>query len=76
MIERDGLPERAPALEIRLLVADLDAALGAVEDRRRDDPVAVVGEAIGDPPDMRVDAEDLLDDDQPAPHDPEDGVFS
>ena len=42
------LAERDAAVDVGLVVAEVDAALGPVEDRRRDDVVAVGGVAVGD----------------------------
>ena len=65
-VHADLLDGRAPGGDAVLVVAELDARLVAVEDRRRDAVVAVLGVAVGDAADVRVDAEDLLDDHQPA----------
>ncbi len=64
------LRSRGAAFDVRLLIADVDTPFGAIEDRRRNDAVAIVGVTVGDPPDVGVDAEDLLDNDEPSPHDP------
>src|SRR5438477_9606312 len=68
----DGVVDRqlpahgAATLDVRLLVAGLEAALDAIEQRGRDGEVAFLGEAIGDALDVVVHAEDLLDHDQGA----------
>src|SRR5207249_11665260 len=54
------------ALDIGLLIAHLDAALDAVEERGGQGDEAVGGEAVGDRKSTRLDAEDLLDDDESA----------
>src|SRR6266540_5128147 len=59
-------PDGAATLDILGLVANGEVALDAVEDGRRQRDIAISREAIGDPFDMRVDAEDLLHDDKPA----------
>ena len=51
-------------------VAELDAALDPVEQRRRDREIAVGRIAVADRPDVAVDPEDLLHDDQPAARPP------
>ena len=48
------------------VVADVETLLDVVEDRRGDGQIPFRGEAVGHLADMRVDAEDLLDDDDPA----------
>jgi hypothetical protein len=55
-----------PRLDFGLRVAGVVAALRAVEHRRRDGKVAVVGIAVGDRLDVGVDAEDLRNDDDGA----------
>src|SRR5262249_36166419 len=52
--------------DIALLIAHLDAALDAVEERRSQRHETVGGEAVGELLDVRVDPEDLLDDDEAA----------
>src|SRR5439155_20426650 len=54
------------ALDIGLLIAHIDAALDAVEERGGQGDEAVGGEAVRELLDVRVDAEDLLDDDESA----------
>jgi len=49
-----------------LRVADVEAALAAIEERRRDCEIPVGRVAVRDAADMAVDAEDLLDDDERA----------
>src|SRR5215204_2357735 len=62
-----GLPlERDAFLDLVLAVAERDPGPDAVEQRRGDGQVAVCRETVGDPPDMAVDAEDLLDHDERA----------
>src|SRR2546428_771287 len=56
----------ASTRDIGLLIAHLDAALDAVEERGGQGDEAVGGEAVGELLDVRVDAEDLLDDDESA----------
>ena len=49
-----------PLVEAGLVVAELDAGRGAVEELGREHHVAFGGDAIRDRADVRVDAEDLL----------------
>jgi hypothetical protein len=55
-----------PLGDVLRRVAQVDAALAAVEERGRDHRVAVLGEAFADALDVTVDAEDLLRDDDAA----------
>src|SRR6202012_3686733 len=48
------------------VVAGLEIGLDMLENRRRDGEIALGREPVGDLPDMGVDAEDLLDDDDSA----------
>src|SRR3970282_1933141 len=64
VVDVDLAADAAPALDVGGLVAGVKAALGAGEDGRRQGDVAVGGEAVGYVPDVGVDAEDLLDDDE------------
>ena len=48
------------------VVAGLELGLDMLENRRRHGEVALGREPVGDVADMRIDAEDLLDDDDPA----------
>ena len=57
--------QRAALVDVRLGVAEFHAALGAVEQRRGADRVAGGGEAVGHVADVVVDAENLLDHDDP-----------
>jgi len=62
-----GLPlERDAFLDLVLAVAERDPGADAVEQRRGDRQIAVGRKTVGDPPDMAVDAEDLLDHDERA----------
>src|SRR6266566_2059389 len=67
VVDRQLTAHGAAALDVRLLVARLEAALDSVEDRGRDGQVAVLREAVGDVLDVVIHAEDLLDHDQRAP---------
>ena len=66
VVEADLLRHRPPGFRVGLRIVEIEAWLVAVEDSRRDAVVAVRRPAVGDAADMRVDAENLLDDDQPA----------
>src|SRR6266581_3303617 len=67
VVDRQLAAHGAAALDVRLLVARLEAALDSVEDRGRDGQVAGLREAVGDVLDVVIHAEDLLDHDQRAP---------
>src|SRR5262249_5996244 len=67
VVDGELAAHRAPALDVRLLITRLEAALDAVEQRGRDREVTLLGEAIGHALDVVIDAEDLLNDDQRAP---------
>src|SRR5262249_39253190 len=63
VVDVDLAADGAPAVDVLRSVAALEAALGAIEDGRGEDDVAVGREAVRYLLDMGVDAEDLLDDD-------------
>ena len=64
---KSTLPTIAMPRALRFgVVADVEAFLDVVEDRRRDREIALGRELVGDRADMRVDAEDLLHDDDAA----------
>src|SRR5439155_3951483 len=66
VVDVDLAPDLASAVDVGGLVTALEAALGAVEDGRRQRDIAVLGETVGHVLDVVVDAEDLLDDHDPA----------
>src|SRR5712691_6367788 len=66
VVHVDLAADAAAELDVLRLVAGLEAALGAIEDGRGQRHVTLRGEAVGDLPDVAVDAKDLLDDDEPA----------
>src|SRR5216683_2271634 len=66
VVHVDLAADAAAELDVLRLVAGLEAALGAIEDGRSQRHVALRGEAVGHLLDVAVDAEDLLDDDEPA----------
>jgi hypothetical protein len=53
--------------DVILAVAELDASLEAVEQRRRDGDIAFGREAVGNVADVDVDAENFLNDDNARP---------
>ena len=65
-VERCLRLQLPPARDVVGQVAQVDARLDPVEERRGDRDVALRGVALADAPDVAVDAEDLLHDDQPA----------
>ena len=65
VVHVDLAADAAAELDVLRLVAGLEAALGAIEDGRGQGHVALRGEAVRHVPDVVVDAEDLLDDDEP-----------
>ena len=56
----------APLAEGDLVIAELNALLGAVEQRRRDRRITLPGEHVDEMLDVAVDAEDFLNDDDAA----------
>ena len=67
VFSRSILPAIAMPLRARgRVIADIDAGLDAVENRRRDGEIACRREAVGHRADVMVDAENLLDDDDAA----------
>src|SRR5215468_9968292 len=66
LVVGDALAHRAAFRVAGLVIAEVDAALDAVEKRRRQGDVAVRGEPVGHRTHVPVDAEDLLDDDETA----------
>ena len=65
LVQRDLLADRPPGRDVVALIAELDAALDPVEQRRRDDEVALCRIVVADRPDVAVDPEDLLRDTSP-----------
>src|SRR2546426_5086335 len=63
-LERDLHAHGAPALDVLGAVADRETRLDPLEDPGRQRDVAVRGEPVAHPLDVRVDPEDLLHDDQ------------
>ncbi len=59
----DRSAQLAPAGDGGLVIPELDSALGAVEEGRRDGEIALRGETVRDPAHVIVDAKDLLHDD-------------
>src|SRR5690606_801403 len=66
LVERHLLAERPAAGHVVGAVAELDATLDPVEQRRRDDDVALPGIIVAHRADVAVHPEDLLHDDQRA----------
>src|SRR5438445_4508389 len=64
LLPADLAPEGPPALDVARPVAHGDVALDTVEERRRQREVSVGRIAVAHRLDVRVDAEDLLDDDE------------
>src|SRR5690606_29852356 len=66
VVGRDRLTKGAAGVDAILVIIELNIPLGAIEDRRGEHMITTGGIAIGNPLAMRIDAEDLLNDDKTA----------